>query len=44
MFASDFPVIDIARAVEAARQLPLSELALREFLGDALNRLVAWDS
>lgn len=42
MFASDFPVINIRRAVDAARQLGLSEVALSEFLGDALNRVVGW--
>lgn len=42
MFATDFPVISIERAVGEARKLQLSELALKEFLGDALCRLVGW--
>ncbi|MEO5724892.1 MAG: hypothetical protein ABIQ39_04770, partial [Ilumatobacteraceae bacterium] len=42
MFASDFPVLSIARAIAEARKLPLSERALDEYLGGALSRLLDW--
>jgi predicted TIM-barrel fold metal-dependent hydrolase len=40
MFATDYPVLSIERAIAEARQLPLSERALNEYLGDALRRIL----
>jgi hypothetical protein len=40
MFATDYPVLSIERAMTEARQLPLSELAMKEYLGDALGRIL----
>jgi predicted TIM-barrel fold metal-dependent hydrolase len=39
-FASDHPVIPAARALDAARRLPLPEEAMAEFLGDAAARVL----
>jgi predicted TIM-barrel fold metal-dependent hydrolase len=39
-FASDHPVLPIQRALDAARQLPLDEAAMAEFLGDAAHRVL----
>lgn len=40
LFASDHPVIPARKALDAARQLPLSEEAMAEFLGGAATRLL----
>jgi len=42
MYASDFPMIPIARAVEEARKLPLSEEDLDLYLGTALCNVLGW--
>jgi len=42
MFGSDFPMIPIARAVEEAGKLPISEDSLEQFLGDALCDVLGW--
>lgn len=39
-FASDHPVLPTARALDAARRLPLSEEAMAEFLGDSAQRVL----
>ena len=39
-FASDHPVLPVQRALDAARQLPLDEAAMAEFLGDAAHRVL----
>lgn len=41
LFASDHPVIPASKALDAARQLPLSEVGMAEFLGGAAARLLA---
>lgn len=40
LFASDHPVIPIQKALDAARELPLSEEGMRLFLGEAAHRLL----
>jgi predicted TIM-barrel fold metal-dependent hydrolase len=40
LFASDHPVIPAGKAMAAARQLPLSEAGMAEFLGDSLHRIL----
>jgi predicted TIM-barrel fold metal-dependent hydrolase len=40
LFASDHPVIPAAKALAAARQLPLSDEGRDLFLGDALHRIL----
>ncbi|HEX7135386.1 MAG TPA: amidohydrolase family protein [Iamia sp.] len=40
LFASDHPVIPAKKALDAARQLPLSEEGMAEFLGGAALRLL----
>ncbi len=42
MFASDFPMIPIDRAVAEARKLPLSEDDLDQYLGTALCGVLGW--
>jgi predicted TIM-barrel fold metal-dependent hydrolase len=42
MFASDFPVIPVARAIEEARKLPIGEDALDDYLGTALCGVLGW--
>ncbi|MEO5723830.1 MAG: amidohydrolase family protein, partial [Ilumatobacteraceae bacterium] len=42
LFGSDHPGISLPRALEQARQLPLSEDALDQFLGTALCNVVGW--
>lgn len=42
MFASDYPMIPIARAVDEARKLPLDEGSLDQYLGDALCDVLGW--
>jgi predicted TIM-barrel fold metal-dependent hydrolase len=37
-FASDHPILDVQRALDAARKLPLSDEAMAEFLGDGAHR------
>lgn len=39
-FASDHPVITTGRALDAARQLPLSDEAMAEFLGKSAQRVL----
>ena len=39
-FASDHPVLPVQRALDAARQLPLDDAAMAEFLGDAAHRVL----
>jgi len=41
LFASDHPVIPASKALAAAKQLPLSEAGMAEFLGGAATRLFA---
>jgi len=41
LFASDHPVIDMGRALEAARKLDLDDESLEEFLGASAARLFA---
>jgi len=40
LFASDHPVLPVAKALGAARKLPLSEEGMALFLGDAAHRLL----
>ena len=40
LFASDHPVIPAGKAIDAARNLPISEDAMREFLGAAASRIL----
>ena len=40
LFASDHPVLPVAKALTAARKLPLSEEGMALFLGDAAHRLL----
>jgi len=40
LFASDHPVLPVAKALAAARKLPLSDEAMALFLGDAAHRLL----
>jgi predicted TIM-barrel fold metal-dependent hydrolase len=42
MFASDFPMIPIARAIEEARKLPIGEDDLDLYLGTALCGVLGW--
>jgi predicted TIM-barrel fold metal-dependent hydrolase len=39
-FASDHPVLPVGKALDAARQLPLSDEAMREFLGASAARVL----
>ena len=39
-FASDHPVLPVRKALDAARSLPLSEDAMRQFLGEAAQRVL----
>jgi predicted TIM-barrel fold metal-dependent hydrolase len=39
-FASDHPILDVQRALDAARKLPLSDEAMAEYLGDAAHRVL----
>ncbi len=39
-FASDHPILDVGRALDAARSLPLGDDAMAEFLGDAAFRVL----
>ncbi len=39
-FASDHPVLPVNKALDAARALPLSDEAMREFLGDSAARVL----
>ncbi|MCU1451860.1 MAG: amidohydrolase 2 [Acidimicrobiales bacterium] len=39
-FASDHPILDVQRALDAARALPLDAEAMAEFLGDAAHRVL----
>lgn len=39
-FASDHPVLPAAKALDAARQLPLSEESMKEFLGASAARIL----
>lgn len=39
-FASDHPILDVARALDAARKLPLDEEAMAEYLGEAAHRIL----
>ena len=41
LFASDHPVLPMAKALDAARALPLSEDGMAEYLGDAMERVLA---
>jgi hypothetical protein len=41
LFASDHPVIPVHKALDAARQLPLSAEGMAEFLGASAERLLA---
>ena len=41
LFASDHPVIPAKKAIDAARELPLSDEAMAEFLGASAERLLA---
>lgn len=41
LFASDHPVLPVGRALAAARELPLSDEAMDDFLGAAARRLLA---
>ena len=41
LFASDHPVIPAKKALDAARQLPLSDEGMALFLGDAAHRLLS---
>jgi len=43
VFGTDFPVLPIAKAVEQARQLPISAEAIDDYLGGALCRLIGWE-
>lgn len=43
LFASDHPVIPAAKALGAARELPLSDEGMAEFLGGAAERLLRRD-
>lgn len=43
-FASDHPVIPTHKALAAARQLPLSDEAMAEFLGDSAKRVLTRSS
>ena len=43
MFASDFPMIPVAVAVDDARKLGLRDDSLDEYLGTALCRVLGWD-
>ncbi|HEV7885923.1 MAG TPA: amidohydrolase family protein [Acidimicrobiales bacterium] len=40
VFASDHPVIPAGKAMAAARDLPLSDAGMAEFLGDSLHRIL----
>jgi predicted TIM-barrel fold metal-dependent hydrolase len=42
LFASDHPGIPMARALEEARTLPISDDALDQFLGTALGDVLGW--
>lgn len=42
MFASDYPMLPIDRAVEEARKLPIGEDDLDLYLGTALSDLLGW--
>ncbi len=39
-FASDHPILDVQRALDAARSLDLDDAAMAEFLGDAAHRVL----
>ena len=41
LFASDHPVLPMAKALDAARTLPLSEDGMAEYLGGAASRVLA---
>jgi predicted TIM-barrel fold metal-dependent hydrolase len=41
LFASDHPVIQARKAIDSARELPLSADGMTEFLGDAATRVLA---
>lgn len=43
LFASDHPILPVARALEAARALPLSDEGMAEYLGAAAARILARD-
>jgi predicted TIM-barrel fold metal-dependent hydrolase len=40
LFASDHPFLSMERATEAARALPLSPVAMSDFMGDTALRLL----
>jgi predicted TIM-barrel fold metal-dependent hydrolase len=42
LFASDHPGIPLPKAMEAARQLPISDDALEQYLGTALGEVLGW--
>ncbi len=44
LFASDHPVLPVAKAIDAAKALPLSDVAMAEFLGGAATRLLGLDA
>lgn len=44
LFASDHPVLPAAKALEAARALPLSDDAMADFLGRSATRILGLDS
>jgi predicted TIM-barrel fold metal-dependent hydrolase len=41
LFASDHPVIQARKAIDSARELPLSAEGMAEYLGDAASRVLA---
>ncbi len=43
-FASDHPVLPVGKALAAARDLPLSDEAMAEFLGASANRVLGLDA
>ena len=43
-FASDHPVLPVGKALDAARDLPLSDEAMAEFLGASANRVLGLDA
>jgi predicted TIM-barrel fold metal-dependent hydrolase len=44
MFATDFPFLPFARAVETAKALPFRPGVLRKYLSDTARRVFKWDT
>ena len=42
LFGTDHPAIPLDRALDQARELPISEAALEQYLGSALSDVIGW--